>query len=264
MKEELDSTQIDQQNMLVETKGNYEVLQLKNNSIPKGLIPLENIFEQNNVFKSPRLQADDEEIESCNLGTVAMPKMIKLSKFLSTYMKQKYIEMMKRFIDIFAWSYVDLKKYDPTIIQHTIPIKENVKPFKQKMRRINPLLMPLIEKEIKKLFDAKIIVPIRFSKWLANLVPVRKKSGEVRIYIDFRNLSKASLKDNYRLPNMDQILENIVGSQRISMMDGFSGYNQILVHPKDKDKATFITPWGTFKYAKIPFGHMNARATFQR
>ena len=133
--------------------------------------------------------------------------------------------MMKRFIDVFAWRYADLKKYDPTIIQHTIPIKENEKPFKQKLRRINPLLMPLIEKEIKKLFDAKIILPIRFSKWLANLVPVRKQSGEIRICIDFRNLKKASLKDNYPLPKMDQILQNIIGSQRMSMLYGFSGYN---------------------------------------
>jgi len=93
--------------------------------------------------------------------------------------------------------------------------------------------MPLIEKEIKKLFDAKIIVPIRFSNWLANLVLVRKKSGEIRICIDFRNLNKASLNDNYLLPKMDQIFQNIVGSQRMSMLDGFSGYNQILVHPED-------------------------------
>ena len=192
--------------MLAETKGNSEVLHLNNNSIPKGLTPLEKIFDQNDVFKSPEIQADDEEVESCNLGTVAMPKMIKLSKFLSVDMKYKYIEMMKRFIDVFSWNYVDLKEYDPTIIEHTIPIKENERPFKQKLRRINPLLMPLIEKEINKLFDAKIIVPIRFSKWLANLVPVRKKSGEIRICINFRNLNKASLKDNYPLPRMDQIL----------------------------------------------------------
>ena len=167
--------------MLAETKGNFEVLQLKNKSIPKGLIPLEKLFDQNDVFKSPRIQTDDEEIESCNLGTVAMPKMIKISKFLSVDMRKKYIEMMKRVIDVFAWSYADLKKYDPIIIQHTIPIKENENPFKQKLRRINPLLMPLIKKEIKKLFDAKIIAPIRFSKWLENLALVRKKSGEIRI-----------------------------------------------------------------------------------
>ena len=63
MKEEFESTQVDQQNMLAETKGNSEVLQLKNNFIPKGLIPLENIFDQNDVFKSPRIQVDDEEVE---------------------------------------------------------------------------------------------------------------------------------------------------------------------------------------------------------
>ena len=124
-----------------------------------------------------------------------------------------------------------MKEYDPTIIQHTIPIKENEKTFKQKLTRINPLLILLIEKEVKKLFDVKIIVPIRFSNWIANLVPVRKKSGEIKICIDFRNLNKASLKDNYPLPKMYQILQNIVGSQRMYMLDGFSGYNQILVHP---------------------------------
>ena len=124
--------------------------------------------------------------------------------------------------------------------------------------------MPLIEKEVKKLFHAKIIVPIRFSNWLENLVPVRKKSGEIRICIDFRNLNKASLKDNYPLPKMDQILQNIVGSYRMSMLDGFSGYNNILVHPDDQEKTAFTTPWGTFMYAKMPFGLMNAGATFQR
>ena len=59
-----------------------------------------------------------------------MPKMIKLSKFLSADMKFKYVEMMKRLIYVFAWDYANLKEYDPTIIQHTIPIKENEKPFK--------------------------------------------------------------------------------------------------------------------------------------
>ena len=125
-------------------------MQLKNNSIPKGIIPLEIFFDQNDVFKSPKIQVDDAEVESCNLSIVAMPKMIKISKFLSVDMKFKYIEMMKRFIDVFAWNYDDLKEYDPTIIQNIIPIKENEKPFKQKLRRIHPLLMPLIEKEVKK------------------------------------------------------------------------------------------------------------------
>jgi len=250
--------------MFVESKEKSEVLQLKNNLVPKGLIPLEKLFGQNDVFKAPKLQVDDEEVESCNLGNSVVPKMVKISKFLLADMKAKYVEMMKKFVDVFAWSYADLKQYDSSIIQHTIPIKENEKPFKQTLRRINLVLMPLIDREINKLFDAKIIVPIRFSNWLANLVPVRKKNGEIRIFIDFRNLNKASLKDNYPLPKMDLILQNIVGSQRMSMPDGFSGYNQILVHPDDQEKTPFTMPWGTFMYAKMAFGLMNAGATFQR
>jgi hypothetical protein len=171
---------------------------------------------------------------------------------------------MKDFPDVFAWSYEDLKVYDTNIIQHVIPIRDDQKPFKQKLRRINPLLLPLIEKEVRKLFDAKIIVSLRFSKWLANLVPVRKKSGEIRLCVDFQNLNRVSLKDNYPLPKMDYILQKVVGSQKMSMLDGFSGYNQIMVHPDDQEKTTFTTPWGTFMYAKIPFGLMNAGETFQR
>ena len=68
------------------------------------------------------------------------------------------MNLMKKYIDVFSWSYEDLKEYDSSIIQHTIPIKPGEKPFKHKLRRINPKLFPVIEKEIKKLFDAKIIV----------------------------------------------------------------------------------------------------------
>ena len=80
-------------------------------------------------------------------------------------------------------------------------------------------------------------------------MPVKKKNGEIRLCVDFINLNKVSLKDNYPLPKMDYILQKLVGSQRMSVLDGFSGYNHILVHPKDQEKSTFTTPWGTFMYA---------------
>ena len=82
--------------------------------------------------------------------------------------------------------------------------------------------------------------------------------------VDFRNLNKVSLKDNYPLPKMDHILQRVVGSSRISLLDAFSGYNQILVQEEDQAKTSFTTPWGTFMYVKMPFGLMNAGATFQR
>jgi hypothetical protein len=77
-------------------------------------------------------------------------------------------------------------------------------------------------------------------------------------------MNKVSLKDNYPLPKMYHILQKVVGSKKISMLDGFFGYNQIVVHPDDQENTSFTTPWGTFMYAKMPFGLMNAGETLQR
>ena len=109
----------------------------------------------------------------------------------------------------------------------------------------------LIKKEVKNIFEAKIIVYLRFSKWVSNLVLVRNKRGEIRLCVDFHNLNKVSLKDHYPLPKMDYILQKVVGSQKMSMLDGFSRYSQITVHPDDREKTTFTTPWGMFMYAKM-------------
>jgi hypothetical protein len=126
------------------------------------------------------------------------------------------------------------------------------------------MLLPIMEREVKKLLQAQIIIPLRYSECVANLVPVRKKNGEIRLCVDFRNLNRSSRKDNYPLPKMEHILQKVTGASRMSMIDGFSGYNQVSVLPEDREKTTFTTPWGTFIYAKMLFGLMNAGATFQR
>jgi hypothetical protein len=74
-----------------------------------------------------------------------------------------YANLFKEFIEIFAWKYKDLKTYDTSIIQHRIPLKMGSNPFKHKLRQVKPILLPVIEKELKKLLDAKIIVPLRYS-----------------------------------------------------------------------------------------------------
>jgi len=245
-------------------KTEVEVIELKDNFLPAGLTPLEDMFDANDVPRKPKLQPLNTEIEEHNIGTAERPKMIKLSKKLPPDQKPKYIDLFKEFQDVFAWSYEDFKSYVTSVIQHTIPLKPNQKPFKQKIRRIDPVLLPLIEKEVKRMFEAGIIAPIRFFEWVSNLVPTRKKTSEIRLCVDLRNLNQVSLKDHYPLPKMDHILQRVVGSSRISLLDGFSGFNQILVHPDDQDKTAFTTPWGTFKYVKMPFGLKNAGATFQR
>jgi hypothetical protein len=160
--------------------------------------------------------------------------------------------------------YEDLRTYDTNVIEHKIPLKEEAKPFRKKLRQINHILLPIMETEVKKLLDAQIIVPLRYSEWVANLVLVRKNSGEIELCVDFINLNRSSKRDNYLLPKMEHILQSVTGASRISMIDGFSSYNQISVLPEDREKTPFTTPWGTFMYSKIPFGLMNAGATFQQ
>ena len=143
-----------------------DILQLKDNVIPRGLIPLEELFDQDDVAKKPSLVPTDKGVEDVNLGTADKPKLVKLSKALSPEVKEKYVKLLSEFSDVFAWDYSDLKVYDKNIIQHTIPIKPDQKPFRQKLRRINPKLLPSIEKEVNRLYKAGIIVPIIFSDWI--------------------------------------------------------------------------------------------------
>ena len=99
---------------------------------------------------------------------------------------------------------------------------------------------------------------------VSNLVPIQKKSGEIILCVDFRNLNRASDKDNYPVPPMECILQMVSGSELFSLLDRFSGYNQVLVAEEDRLKTTFRTKWGTFAYRRMPFGLINAGATFQR
>jgi hypothetical protein len=93
---------------------------------------------------------------------------------------------------------------------------------------------------------------------------VWKKNGEIRLCVDFQNLNKVSDKDNYLVPPMEQILQQVSGSERLSLLDGFSRYNQVLMSPPDQLKTTFRTPWVTYAYRKMPFGLINAGAIFHR
>jgi len=167
----------------------------------------------------------EKGVEDVNIGTTENPKMVKFSKVLPPEIKEKYISLLSSFTNICAWEYSNLKDYNKSIIQHVIPINPNQKPFHQKLRRINSKLLPSIEKEVNWLYKVGIIIPIRFSEWISNLVPMQKKTCEIRLCIDFINMNKVYLKDNYQLSKMDHILQRVVGASRMSLLDGHSGYN---------------------------------------
>ena len=76
---------------------------------------------------------------------------------------------------------------------------------------------------------------------MANVVPIPKKDGKARVCVDFRDLNKASLKDDFSLPHIDLLVNSTAGHSMLSFMDGFLEYNQILMAPEDMEKTTFIT-----------------------
>lgn len=142
------------------------------------------------MAKNSKVTPNDAEVEDCNIGIEKQPKIIKLSKNLTPKSRERYVNLMREYSDVFSWIYDDLKVYDTSIIQDIIPIKEGERPFKKKLRRLNPLLLPLIEKGINKLFDANIIVYLKHTKWLANLVPVRKIMGKLDCMLISRTLTR--------------------------------------------------------------------------
>ncbi|GKC36592.1 reverse transcriptase domain-containing protein [Tanacetum coccineum] len=161
-------------------------------------------------------------------------------------------------------------------------MEEDYEPAVQHQRRVNPKIHDVIKKEVEKLLDAGLIYPISDSPWVSLVHCVPKKGGMTvvtndenelvptrlvtgwRVCIDYRKLNEATRKDHFPLPFMDQMLERLTGNEYYCFLDGFSGYFQITIDPKDQEKTTFTYPYRTFAYRRMPFGLCNAPGTFQR
>jgi hypothetical protein len=140
----------------------------------------------------------------------------------------------------------------------------DVAPVHQKEPPFHPSKAMAIKAEIDKLRIVWFIYPIAYTSWVSNHVPINKKQGIIHICTYFHDLIHAFPKNNFPTPFINQIIDDCVGHEALSFMDGFSSYNQIQIHPADQYKTSFTTPWGTFAYHIIPFGLKNAGATFQR
>nr|GFA72996.1 DNA-directed DNA polymerase [Tanacetum cinerariifolium] len=163
-----------------------------------------------------------------------------------------------------------------------ILLEEDYAPKVQSQRRVNPKIHDVIKKEVEKLLDVGLIYPISDSPWVSPIHCIPKKGGMTvvtndeneliptrlvtgwRVCIDYRKLNEATRKDHFPLLFMDQMLERLAGNEYYCFLDGFSGYFQIPIDPKDQEKTTFTCPYRTFAYKRMPFGLCNAPGTFQR
>uniref|UniRef100_A0A2N9FM24 Uncharacterized protein n=1 Tax=Fagus sylvatica TaxID=28930 RepID=A0A2N9FM24_FAGSY len=200
-----------------------------------------------------------------SVSQVAMkPREVKIGTRCAAEQKEALIALLREFHEIFAWSYQDMPGLDTDIVVHKIPLKPECKPVKQALRRMKPEVILKIKEEVEKQLKAGFLSTVTYSDWVANIVPVPKKDGKVRMCVDYRDLNRASPKDNFPLPHIDTLVDNTATNVVFSFMDGFSGYNQIKMAEEDKSKTAFVTHWGTFVYDVMPFGLKNAGATYQR
>uniref|UniRef100_A0A2N9J4N8 Uncharacterized protein n=1 Tax=Fagus sylvatica TaxID=28930 RepID=A0A2N9J4N8_FAGSY len=209
-------------------------------------------------------QATVDELKELNLGTVDEPRPIFISALLTPAEEKEYLELLTEYKDVFAWTYKEMPGLDPRVAVHRLAIKQEARPVKQAQRRFRPELLPQIEAEVNKLEQAGFIRKVQFPKWIANIVPVRKKNGQIRVCVDFRDLNRACPKDDFPLPNTELMVDSTIGHEALSFMDGSSGYNQIRMAPEDEELTAFRTPKGIYCYKVMPFGLKNAGATYQR
>jgi hypothetical protein len=115
------------------------------------LVPLEKLFDHNDVAIKLEKKEEESDVSQFNVASEQNPKFVNLASHLTDKQKADYGELLKEFVDIFAWKYEDLKTYNTEIIQHKIPLNKDTKPFRQKLRSFSPMLLPIMEKEIKKM-----------------------------------------------------------------------------------------------------------------
>ncbi|XP_022875800.1 uncharacterized protein LOC111394274 [Olea europaea var. sylvestris] len=178
-------------------------------------------------------QATVNDLKQLNLGIEEDPRPVFLSTLLSQKEEFEYISLLQEYKDVFAWSYKEMPRLNPKVSVHHLAIRHGVRLVKQPQRRFRPELIPQIEVEVNKLIEARFIREVKYPTWIANIVPVKKKNGQLRICVDFRDLNQACPKDDFPLLITELMVDATTGYEVLSFMDGFSRYNQIQMNPKD-------------------------------
>jgi hypothetical protein len=123
-----------------------------------------------------------------------------------------------------------------------------------------------VKKEIEKMLEAGFIRTCRYAEWISSVVPVQKKDGRWWVCVDFRDLNRATPKDEYPMPVAETLINAAAGHKILSFMDGNASYNQILIAPEDIHKTASRVPGavGLLEYVVMTFGLKNAGAIYQR
>jgi hypothetical protein len=180
---------------------------------------------------------------------------------LTAVEEYELLKLLEEYGDIFDF-YNKSRNSRCNTVKHKIDT-ENSAPIKQRPYRTSAVERRIIEDEVQRMLNEDVIQP-SCSPWSSPVVLVKKKNGEWRFCVDYRKLNKVTRKDVYPLPRIDDALDCLAGAKIFSMMDLKSGYWQIEVDEKDREKTAFVTSDGLYEFKVMPFGLCNAPATFER
>ena len=137
------------------------------------------------------------------------------------------------------------------------------KPIHRKMRRMSPEETATAKEYLTKEIELGLFEPAN-SPWASNITWAPKADGTLRFCVDYRTINDITLKDCYPLPRMENVVANIKGKKFISLIDMAKGFNNLVIHPDDRDQLAFNTPLGQLRPVRLPFGLMNGPPIFQR
>lgn len=139
------------------------------------------------------------------------------------------VELLKEFKDNFSWDYNEMTGLSRDMVELKLPIRPRKKPVKQVPMRFAPEIISKIKEETERLLRSRFIRTTKYVEWLANITPVIKNNGTLRVCIDFRDLNNVTPKDEYPMLVAKMMFDSTACHEYLSMLDGYSGYNQIFI-----------------------------------
>ena len=190
-----------------------------------------------------------------------LSKMKLDSPLLSPSEREVLVDKLLQHKDKFSQSDVDMGHHQRT--QHEIHLTDP-HPFKERHRRIPPGMLQQVKEHLQQMLDSGIIRPSQ-SPFSSEVVWVRKKDGSLRQCVDYRRLNARTIKDNYCLPRIEEILDSLAGAKYFTVLDLKSGYHQVEIREDHKERTAFsVAPLGFYEYNRMAMGLANAPATYQR